>query len=160
MQGGHGDSGSPSCTEPQQARLSMISTPILSVSPPAKVDDLKAKLAVQEVELKQKNEDADKLIHVVGIETEKVSKEKAIADEEELKVQAINRVRGAEPVPTTLRPNTGQGSMSSVSSSRSPCPLASPECGREAASLRDRPGESRASARSRPGGPQHAQQGG
>ncbi|NXL59531.1 DYH17 protein, partial [Chordeiles acutipennis] len=56
----------------------------------SQVDDLKAKLAVQEVELKQKNEDADKLIYVVGIETEKVSKEKAIADEEELKVQAIN----------------------------------------------------------------------
>ncbi|KAF1507297.1 Dynein heavy chain 17, axonemal, partial [Eudyptula minor] len=56
----------------------------------SQVDDLKAKLAVQEAELKQKNEDADKLIHVVGVETEEVSKEKAIADEEELKVQAIN----------------------------------------------------------------------
>ncbi|CAG5911397.1 unnamed protein product [Menidia menidia] len=53
------------------------------------VDDLKAKLAVQEVELKQKNEDADKLIQEVGIETEKVSKEKAVADEEEEKVAAI-----------------------------------------------------------------------
>ncbi|NXA28829.1 DYH17 protein, partial [Ibidorhyncha struthersii] len=56
----------------------------------SQVDDLKAKLAVQEAELKQKNEDADKLIHMVGVETEKVSREKAIADEEELKVQAIN----------------------------------------------------------------------
>ncbi|CAM9713793.1 unnamed protein product [Bubo scandiacus] len=56
----------------------------------SQVDDLKAKLAVQEAELKQKNEDADKLIHMVGVETEKVSKEKALADEEELKVQAIN----------------------------------------------------------------------
>ncbi|NXP09467.1 DYH17 protein, partial [Thinocorus orbignyianus] len=56
----------------------------------SQVDDLKAKLAVQEEELKVKNEDADKLIHVVGVETEKVSKEKAIADEEELKVQTIN----------------------------------------------------------------------
>ncbi|XP_068161051.1 dynein axonemal heavy chain 9 [Antennarius striatus] len=55
----------------------------------AQVDDLKAKLAAQEVELKQKNEDADKLIQVVGIETEKVSKEKAVADEEEEKVAAI-----------------------------------------------------------------------
>ncbi|XP_068610643.1 dynein axonemal heavy chain 9 [Brachionichthys hirsutus] len=55
----------------------------------AQVDDLKAKLAAQEVELKQKNEDADKLIQVVGIETEKVSKEKAVADEEEAKVAAI-----------------------------------------------------------------------
>ncbi|XP_059180294.1 dynein axonemal heavy chain 9-like [Centropristis striata] len=55
----------------------------------AQVDDLKAKLAAQEVELKQKNEDADRLIQVVGVETEKVSKEKAIADEEEQKVAAI-----------------------------------------------------------------------
>uniref|UniRef100_A0A7M4EWH0 Dynein axonemal heavy chain 9 n=1 Tax=Crocodylus porosus TaxID=8502 RepID=A0A7M4EWH0_CROPO len=57
----------------------------------AQVDDLKAKLAAQEVELKQKNEDADKLIQVVGVETEKVSKEKAIADEEEQKVALINQ---------------------------------------------------------------------
>lgn len=49
-------------------------------------------LALQEIELKQKNEDTDKLIHVVGVETEKVSKEKAIADEEELKVEAINKM--------------------------------------------------------------------
>ncbi|XP_062330264.1 dynein axonemal heavy chain 17-like [Osmerus eperlanus] len=55
----------------------------------AQVDDLKAKLAVQEVELKQKNEDADQLIQVVGVETEKVSKEKVIANAEELKVQVI-----------------------------------------------------------------------
>lgn len=55
-----------------------------------KVDDLKAKLAAQEVELAQKNEDANKLIQVVGAETEKVSKEKAIADEEEKKVSQIN----------------------------------------------------------------------
>ncbi|NXJ83957.1 DYH17 protein, partial [Trogon melanurus] len=58
----------------------------------SQVDNLKAKLAVQEEELKQKNEDASKLIHVVGVETEKVRKEKAIADEEELKVQAINMI--------------------------------------------------------------------
>lgn len=56
------------------------------------VDDLKAKLAIQEAELKQKNENADRLIHVVGVETEKVSKEKAIADEEEVKVEVINKV--------------------------------------------------------------------
>lgn len=53
------------------------------------VDDLKAKLATQEVELKLKNEDADKLIQVVGVETTKVSREKAIADEEEQKVALI-----------------------------------------------------------------------
>ncbi|XP_023385619.1 dynein heavy chain 9, axonemal [Pteropus vampyrus] len=55
----------------------------------AQVDDLKAKLATQEVELKQKNEDADKLIQVVGVETEKVSREKAMVDEEEHKVALI-----------------------------------------------------------------------
>nr|P39057.1 RecName: Full=Dynein beta chain, ciliary [Heliocidaris crassispina]BAA00827.1 dynein beta-heavy chain [Heliocidaris crassispina] len=54
------------------------------------VDDLKAKLASQEVELAQKNEDADKLIQVVGVETEKVSKEKATVDDEEKKVAIIN----------------------------------------------------------------------
>uniref|UniRef100_A0A8C3IZU9 DYH9 protein n=1 Tax=Chrysemys picta bellii TaxID=8478 RepID=A0A8C3IZU9_CHRPI len=57
----------------------------------AQVDGLKAKLAAQEVELKQKNEDADKLIQVVGVETEKVSTEKAIADEEEQKVALITQ---------------------------------------------------------------------
>lgn len=55
------------------------------------VDDLKAKLAAQEAELKQKNEDADKLIQVVGVETEKVSREKAAADEEEQKVALITQ---------------------------------------------------------------------
>uniref|UniRef100_A0A671R8K4 AAA+ ATPase domain-containing protein n=1 Tax=Sinocyclocheilus anshuiensis TaxID=1608454 RepID=A0A671R8K4_9TELE len=55
----------------------------------AQVDDLKAKLAAQEVELKLKNESADKLIQVVGVETEKVAREKAVADEEEQKVAII-----------------------------------------------------------------------
>lgn len=62
---------------------------------PPQVDDLKATLAIQEAELVQKNENADKLIHVVGVETEKVSKEKAIADEEEIKVEVINKVGGS-----------------------------------------------------------------
>ncbi|KAK2518440.1 Dnah9 [Columba guinea] len=57
----------------------------------AQVDELKARLAAQELELKQKNEDADKLIRVVGVETEKVSREKAIADEEEQKVALITQ---------------------------------------------------------------------
>ncbi|NXO09420.1 DYH9 protein, partial [Oriolus oriolus] len=57
----------------------------------AQVDELKAKLAAQEVELKQKNEDADKLIQVVGVETEKVSRKKAVADEEERRVALIAR---------------------------------------------------------------------
>ena len=42
------------------------------------------------MELAQKNEEANKLIQIVGAETEKVSKEKAIADDEEKKVQVIN----------------------------------------------------------------------
>ena len=56
----------------------------------AQVDDLKDKLAAQEVELKQKNKDADQLIEKVGVEQEKVGKEKAIADAEEKKVAKIN----------------------------------------------------------------------
>jgi dynein heavy chain, axonemal len=42
----------------------------------AQVDGLKETLAQQEVEVQKKNEAADKLIQIVGIETEKVSKEK------------------------------------------------------------------------------------
>jgi dynein heavy chain, axonemal len=45
------------------------------------VDDLKAKLAAQEVVLKQKNDAADALIEIVGVETEKVSQEKKIGSE-------------------------------------------------------------------------------
>lgn len=41
------------------------------------MDNLKEKLAIQEIELKIKNDAADKLIQIVGIETEKVSKEKS-----------------------------------------------------------------------------------
>ena len=37
------------------------------------MDDLKEKLAAQEVELKQKNDDADALIQRVGLEQEKVA---------------------------------------------------------------------------------------
>ncbi|TPP62234.1 Dynein beta chain ciliary [Fasciola gigantica] len=53
------------------------------------VDDLKAKLAAQEVELAQKNEDANKLLAIVGAETEKVSGEKEFANQEEQKVAVI-----------------------------------------------------------------------
>lgn len=42
------------------------------------MEALKAKLAVQEVELQQKNEAADKLIEMVGVETAKVQSEKAL----------------------------------------------------------------------------------
>lgn len=44
----------------------------------SQVDELKVKLAVQEVELQQKNEAADKLIEMVGVETAKVQSEKAL----------------------------------------------------------------------------------
>ncbi len=50
---------------------------------------MKEKLAAQEVELKQKNDDADALIKRVGIEQEKVGKEKEFADGEEKKVAKI-----------------------------------------------------------------------
>jgi dynein heavy chain len=56
----------------------------------AQVNDLKAQLAGQEIELTKKNDEADKLIQIVGIETEKVSVEKIYADEEKLKVNRIN----------------------------------------------------------------------
>ena len=52
----------------------------------SQVDDLKEKLKAQEIELKQKNEDADALIQRVGVETEIVQKEKSVADVEEKKV--------------------------------------------------------------------------
>lgn len=42
------------------------------------VDELKAKLAIQEIELQEKNEAADKLIEMVGVETAKVQSEKAL----------------------------------------------------------------------------------
>lgn len=57
----------------------------------SQVDDLKAKLATQEVELKAKNEEANRLIERVAVDTEKVNKEKALASEEEKKVDAITK---------------------------------------------------------------------
>lgn len=44
------------------------------------VEALKAKLAVQEIELQQKNDAADALIEIVGVETEKVQSEKAFGN--------------------------------------------------------------------------------
>jgi dynein heavy chain len=60
----------------------------------SQVDDLKGKLASQEVELKIKNENADKLIIEVGIKTEIVEKEKAFAEVEEEKVAVISKEVG------------------------------------------------------------------
>lgn len=44
----------------------------------SQVADLKKTLAVQEVELAKKNEAADKLIEMVGVETAKVQSEKGL----------------------------------------------------------------------------------
>lgn len=55
----------------------------------SQVEDLKAKLASQEAELKQRNQDAEALITKIGFQTEKVSQEKTIADAEEQKVASI-----------------------------------------------------------------------
>ncbi|XP_077976399.1 dynein beta chain, ciliary-like isoform X2 [Styela clava] len=53
------------------------------------VDDLKAKLAVQEVELRSRSEETEKLLANVGQQTEHVTAEKEVADEEEKKVAVI-----------------------------------------------------------------------
>ncbi|XP_033023836.1 dynein heavy chain 11, axonemal-like [Lacerta agilis] len=55
----------------------------------SQVEDLKSKLAVQEIELHQRNKDTEALIDKIGQQTEKLSQEKATADEEEQKVAAI-----------------------------------------------------------------------
>lgn len=62
----------------------------------AQVDDLKARLATQEVELRVKNEDANRLIERVAIDTEMVNKEKAVANEEEQKVDIIAKRVGEQ----------------------------------------------------------------
>merc|ERR1719272_522382 len=56
----------------------------------AQVDDMKAKLGAQELVLAEKNIAANALIERVGIETEKVNKEKAVAKIEQDKVAVIN----------------------------------------------------------------------
>ncbi|XP_074051552.1 dynein axonemal heavy chain 11 isoform X2 [Macrotis lagotis] len=55
----------------------------------AQVADLQGKLASQEVELQIRSQDAEALIAKVGLQTEKVSQERAVADGEERKVAAI-----------------------------------------------------------------------
>ncbi|XP_030369376.1 dynein beta chain, ciliary [Scaptodrosophila lebanonensis] len=53
------------------------------------VDMLKHQLAIQEVQLAAKNEAADKLIVIVGAESEKVKRERSIASDEESRVRII-----------------------------------------------------------------------
>ena len=67
------------------------------------VDELKSKLAAQEIELEQKTKDANDLIAVVGAETEKVTSEKAKANEEEEKV--IKFLVSLLPFPSSGRAN-------------------------------------------------------
>ncbi|ELK12575.1 Dynein heavy chain 11, axonemal [Pteropus alecto] len=55
----------------------------------SQVGDLKARLASQEAELQLRNHDAEALITKIGLQTEKVSQEKAVADAEERKVTDI-----------------------------------------------------------------------
>ncbi|KAG7245874.1 hypothetical protein CRUP_035802, partial [Coryphaenoides rupestris] len=47
------------------------------------VEDLKAKLAVQEVELWHRNTDTEALIAKIGQQTDRLNLERAVADEEE-----------------------------------------------------------------------------
>lgn len=53
----------------------------------AQVEDLKAKLALQEVELWQKNADIEALLAKIGQQTDKLNQERAVADAEEQKVR-------------------------------------------------------------------------
>lgn len=57
--------------------------------PSNQVEDLKAKLAVQEVELWQRNADIEALIAKIGQQTDKVNQERAVADAEEQKVSEL-----------------------------------------------------------------------
>ncbi|XP_058534261.1 dynein axonemal heavy chain 11 [Ochotona princeps] len=55
----------------------------------SQVEDLKGRLASQEAELQLRNRDAGALMAKIGLQTEKVSREKAMADAEEQKVATI-----------------------------------------------------------------------
>ncbi|XP_063046887.1 dynein axonemal heavy chain 11 [Engraulis encrasicolus] len=59
------------------------------LSTASQVEDLKAKLAVQEVELHQRNSDTEVLIAQIGQQTDKLNMERTIADAEEQRVAAI-----------------------------------------------------------------------
>ena len=77
--------------EDLQAKIERLGTGLKKLAETAVVvDGLKAKLALQKVELEKKNKAADHLIEVVGVETKNVCKEKAAAEEEKVKVDKIN----------------------------------------------------------------------
>lgn len=64
-----------------KARVERLETGLAKLrSTAVQVDELKVKLAVQEIELQQKNEAADTLIAIVGVETDKVQKEKILGN--------------------------------------------------------------------------------
>ncbi|XP_055614548.1 dynein beta chain, ciliary, partial [Uranotaenia lowii] len=78
-------------------RVLRLESGILKLAECAKqVDSLQIQLADQEVILKKKNQEADKLIKVVGAENEKVQHEKNFAAEEEKKVRVIEEDVGAK----------------------------------------------------------------
>ena len=93
------------------------------------VAKLKKQLAVQEKELAKKNAEADHLIKVVGVETEKCSQEKAVAEVEKVKVAEINEVvsvkqadcaedlKKAEPDRKSTRLNSSHSQQSRMPSS-------------------------------------------
>lgn len=58
-------------------------------APLVQVEDLKAKLALQEVELWQRNTDIEALIAKIGQQTDKLNQERAVADAEEQKVGTV-----------------------------------------------------------------------
>lgn len=53
----------------------------------SQVEDLKAKLALQEVELHHRNSDTEALIDKIGQQTDKLNQEKNVADAEEQRVR-------------------------------------------------------------------------
>ncbi|KTG04987.1 hypothetical protein cypCar_00006303 [Cyprinus carpio] len=73
---------------PQHALQSVSSTFIQNISG-LEVEDLKAKLATQEVELQLRNTDTEALIAKIGQQSEKLSQERSVADAEEQRVEAI-----------------------------------------------------------------------
>lgn len=59
----------------------------LFCGPLFQVEDLKAKLATQEVELQLRNTDTEALIAKIGQQSEKLSQERSVADAEEQRVR-------------------------------------------------------------------------
>ena len=58
---------------------------------------------------------------MVGVETEKVSKEKAIADEEEIKVEVINKVGGGQLRSARRLPRVTSISLWALATQQDPC---------------------------------------